>query len=363
MRNLFMIQTLYWTLRLSECGSTIDPWIEFKERFGKTYPSASEEHKRKTIFLNNLNKIVRFNEANRRTYELGLNELADLTSKEIPKGLTPYRKAPNFIGWRVLDQTPTVKFEATGVKLPNHVDWRDKGVVTPVKNQHNCLACYSFVAVDAIEIQYFMKTGKQIPLSQQQIIDCSRPEGNLGCKGGMVDWAYKYILKAGGVEKHEDYPFVLKKQECEFNASKIAVSLTNYGEIKNGSEVSLQEAVAFFGPISASISTDFAWNYYTGGIYDNPDCSTNVDHAILVVGYGTENNTDYWLVKNSYGESFGDKGYIKMARNKKNQCAIASYANFPIIGRWKPFSPKKEPNGRNETKRSSGRRMTSSRYN
>uniref|UniRef100_A0A0A9X4Z5 Cathepsin S n=1 Tax=Lygus hesperus TaxID=30085 RepID=A0A0A9X4Z5_LYGHE len=346
--DVIVIQALYWTLTYTGCrGShTADPWYEFKEKFGKTYATQSEEHKRKHIFFENLRKINHYNDRNKgagRTFELGVNELADLTANELPKGLRPYDSSPFYHGWRGLGGLP-IQFEATGVKLPDHVDWREKGVVTPVKHQHNCLACYSFVAVDAMESQYFLKTGKHISLSQQQIIDCSKLEGNLGCKGGMVDWAYKYILRAKGVEKYEDYPFVLKKSKCTFNSSKIAMSITNYGEIKNGSEVSLQEAIAFYGPISASIaSNDFAWNYYTDGVYDNPDCPTEVDHAVLVVGYGTEDDIDYWLVKSSYGESFGDRGYIKMARNKGNQCAIASYANFPILGKWKQFSPKKEP--------------------
>ncbi|KAF6209694.1 hypothetical protein GE061_015443 [Apolygus lucorum] len=321
--------------------SNDDLWESFKRDHNKQYDTPEIEATRRAIFFDNKRKIDEHNvlyERGEISFKLGINPLADVTLDEIPnKGI----KLPDepFTLFSVSQGGP-IQFEATGAKLPETVDWREKGILSPIKAQYNCLACWAFAATDAIESQYALKYGKHLLLSQQQLVDCSQDEGNLGCQGGMVDWAYKYIMRVGGLEQDSDYPYQIEDDKCTFNASKIAASITNYGEIKNGSEVSLQEAVAFYGPVSVCIdSSSFQWNYYTEGIFDYPYCTTDVDHAVVVVGYGTENGTDYWLVKNSYGETFGQKGFIKMARNKGNQCAIASYGNFPIVGDWKPFSP------------------------
>ncbi|CAB0021060.1 unnamed protein product [Nesidiocoris tenuis] len=302
----------------------------------RIYESPEAEAFRRGVFFENKRKIDEHNalyEKGLVSYKLGLKPFADKELHEITK-----KGSGQLIGdFGVFGAFPTkakqsLKFEATGDKLPDHVDWREKGIVSPVKAQYSCLACWAFAATDALESQYAMKYGKHVLLSQQQFVDCSRPEGNLGCQGGMVDWAYQYMMRTGGVMLDSDYPYNVEEGVCQFDEKKIVASISNYGEIKNGSEISLQEAVAKFGPISVSIDSSlFEWNYYTTGVFDSPYCSTDVDHAVLVVGYGTENGTDYWLVKNSYGNTYGDHGYIKMARNKNNLCAIANYANFPII--------------------------------
>ncbi|CAB0021061.1 unnamed protein product [Nesidiocoris tenuis] len=314
-----------------------------KREFKKEYATPEEEAQRRGIFLNNKRHIDEHNKLyddGLKSYELSLNHFADQTLDEIVSKRRLLKKERIDLGARTLNKDQPIQFESSGKTLPESVDWRKSGIVSPIKSQGDCLACYAVVAAEAIEAQYARIHGQQILFSAQQIVDCSSPEGNFGCHGGMVDWSYQYVMRAGGLMSESDYPYTAEDNVCAFNKSNVAVSITNYVEIKNGSEIALQEAVADYGPVSVSIDTgSFDWYYFTGtGIFDHPDCFAEVNHGVLVVGYGSDNGTDYWIVKNSYGYSFGDEGYIKMSRNKNNQCSIASYANFPVIGQWKRVS-------------------------
>ncbi|CAO3644645.1 unnamed protein product [Cunninghamella echinulata] len=231
--------------------------------------------------------------------------------------------------------------------LPKVVDWREKGYVTPVKDQGQCGASYAFAAISALEGAHFSKTGKLVSLSEQQIIDCSGPNGNNGCgggggvpsadtkmnDGGEPDQVFAYIKMNGGVQDEASYPYTAEDGDCNFSKNNIAATLTGFVDIPSMSEEDLQRAIAKVGPIAAGIDASLAsFQDYTGGIYHDTSCSTTMlDHHVTIVGYNLEDEANpYYIIKNSWGTGWGESGYMKMAANK-NTCGIATEASYPTF--------------------------------
>ncbi|CAH6920503.1 Ctss [Phodopus roborovskii] len=219
-------------------------------------------------------------------------------------------------------------------KLPDSMDWREKGCVTEVKYQGSCGSCWAFSAVGALEAQLKLKTGKLVSLSAQNLVDCSTEEkyGNKGCGGGYMTQAFQYIIDNGGIDSDASYPYKAMDEKCHYDSKSRAATCSRYMELPFGDEEALKEAVANKGPVSVAIDASHpSFFLYKSGIYDDPSCTENVNHGVLVVGYGSLDGKDYWLVKNSWGLHFGDQGYIRMSRNNKNHCGIASYCSYPEI--------------------------------
>ena len=215
--------------------------------------------------------------------------------------------------------------------LPRSVDWRTKGVVTPVKNQGQCGSCWAFSATGSMEAQHALAKNKLLNFSESQIVDCDSADA--GCGGGFMDDAFKYVISAGGIESEKAYPYLPEDEKCTFNASRIVAHFKGYQDVKGGEE-GLKQAVAQVGPVSVAIdASGMDFQLYKKGVYYSPSCSpTFLDHGVLVVGYGTtKNGTDYWVVKNSWGSSWGDNGYILMSRNRNNNCGIATEPSYPTI--------------------------------
>ncbi|UYV70826.1 CTSL [Cordylochernes scorpioides] len=302
-------------------------WNSFKETFHKTYPR-HEELLRRTVFEYNLRKVVGHNVAHDlglKSFRLGLNEYADLTSHEVSRYLNGY------LGLR--NRTRDLYVPPQDLSPPDTVDWRTKGYVTPVKNQGQCGSCWAFSTTGSLEGQHFHKTGKLVSLSEQNLVDCSGPEGNNGCEGGLMDQAFEYVIKNSGIDTENSYPYEAEDDKCRYKKNSVGATCTGFKDIPSGDENALLQAVSTVGPISVAIdASQESFQLYSGGVYEEPNCSsTFLDHGVLVVGYGTENGKDYWLVKNSWGESWGENGYIKMSRNKNNQCGIATDASYPIV--------------------------------
>ena len=218
--------------------------------------------------------------------------------------------------------------------LPEEIDWTKKGMVTSVKKQNGCGSCYAFSAVASIEGQHALKTGKLIELSAQNIIDCSKPEGNHGCHGGNMDKAFKMVIKNNGIDTEKSYPYEAIDGECRQSQKNktIGATIHSYVDIQSGDEHALQSAVTKIGPISVAIDATGNFWLYKSGIYDNEDCSsTKLDHGVTVVGYGELNGKQYWKIKNSWGKVWGINGYGFMSRNKNNQCGIATNASYPVV--------------------------------
>lgn len=305
-------------------------WGKYKKSFEKNYKTEVIEFARRMIWERNLQEINRHNsesDMGYHSYRLGLNEYSDMMTHEFNKVMNGLRLT------RYHMQNASVEFvDENTDDLPKEIDWRKEGYVTKVKNQKSCGSCWAFSATGSLEGQYFKKTGKLVALSEQDLMDCSSNCGSGGCDGGLMDDAFKCMKAEGGIESEKDYPYEARDDICRFNRKKVVTSLTDYVDIKH-SEKALQKAVATIGPISIAIdASGVKFHQYKDGVYENPDCSSVIlDHGVLLVGYGTENGKDYWLVKNSWGKKWGINGYIKMVRNKKNMCGVATLASYPVL--------------------------------
>ncbi|NXU49816.1 CATS protein, partial [Turnix velox] len=303
-------------------------WEIWKKTYSKKYQHEAEERVRRVTWERNLRLVTLHNleqSLGLHSFQLGMNHLADMTREEVAALLTGLHVSPG------LKHSPTYQPRA-GREVPDTMDWRDKGCVTEVKNQGACGSCWAFSAVGALEAQVKLKTGQLVSLSTQNLVDCSSMYGNKGCSGGFMTNAFQYIIDNQGIESEEAYPYTAHNGTCHYNASARAATCSGFVELPQADEGALKVAVANIGPISVAIdATQPTFFLYRSGVYDDPQCTQEVNHAVLVIGYGTLNEKDYWLVKNSWGVTFGDKGYIRMARNHRNHCGIASYASYPVL--------------------------------
>nr|ACO14903.1 Cathepsin L precursor [Caligus clemensi] len=310
----------------------LSDWESWKLMHGKTYSSSIEEKLRLKIYMENSLKISRHNSEalnGIHPYYMKMNHYGDLLHHEFVAMVNGYQyanKTASLGGTYIPNKN---------IQLPTHVDWREEGAVTPVKNQGQCGSCWSFSATGALEGQDFRKTGKLISLSEQNLVDCSRKFGNNGCEGGLMDFAFTYIRDNKGIDTEASYPYEGIDGHCHYNPKNKGGSDIGFVDIKKGSEKDLKKAVAGVGPISVAIdASHMSFQFYSHGVYVESKCSSEeLDHGVLVVGFGTDSvsGEDYWLVKNSWSEKWGDQGYIKMARNKENMCGIASSASYPVV--------------------------------
>ncbi|XP_073489423.1 procathepsin L-like [Aquarana catesbeiana] len=310
-----------------------ETWNLFTSLFNKKYQK-DDGTWRRLVFEDNFRKIIKHNmeaAAGKHTYTLGMNHFGDMTTEEIKQLMTGYKFNQNMT--RGATFLPPNNFEA-----PKQVDWREKGYVTPVKDQRDCGSCWAFSATGALEGQHFRKTGKLVSLSEQNLVDCSTAEGNLGCYGGLMKYAFQYVFDNDGIDSEESYPYTAKdEQDCKYDPANKAATDTGFMKIASGDEKALKKAVASVGPISVGIDSNHeSFHFYKEGIYYDPECSSKkLDHGVLVVGYGFEgedvDGKKYWIVKNSWAESWGNKGYIYIARDKDNHCGIATDASYPLV--------------------------------
>ncbi len=218
---------------------------------------------------------------------------------------------------------------------PKSVDWREKGAVTPVKNQQSCGSCWSHASTEATESAYFIKTGTLPILSVQELVDCSNSYGNHGCNGGMTDRAFTFIHD-NGITTESAYPYTATSSRGSCQPFTPYTYISDCKHVPSN-ELQLTYAVSH-QPVTVAIEADSrSFQLYTEGVYNDPSCGTNIDHAVLAIGYSTDSSgQDYWTVRNSWGTDWGLDGYILIARNSVatstvGQCAIATYAVYPIV--------------------------------
>jgi len=221
--------------------------------------------------------------------------------------------------------------------LPDFFDWREAGVVTPVKDQGKCGSCWTFSTIGALEAHWALYTGAPSPLlSEQQLVDCAGDYNNFGCSGGLPSQAFEYIKDAKGIQTEVDYPYKAANGTCHFDANKVAATV-NYGSanISQGDEQALLEALVNVGPVSIAFQVTADFKDYAGGVYVGETCKATpetVNHAVLAVGYGYDKHSklDYWIVKNSWTNAWGEEGYFRIKRGV-NMCGLAVCASYPQI--------------------------------
>ena len=218
----------------------------------------------------------------------------------------------------------------------NSLDRRQKNAVTPVGNEGQCGACWAFSSTDTIEGAHAIATGKLVAVSQQQLMDCSVAQGNQGCNGGLMDYAFTYVISNHGITTEADYPYTATgPNTCQTGKqAHHAVTISGFADVPKNQEAQLTAAVTR-QPVSIAIdATQSSFQYYKSGVYMEPACGTQICHALTIVGYNTTaSKEDYWIVKNMWGTSWGMDGYILMARHvgAAGLCGINMIPSYPIV--------------------------------
>ena len=299
---------------------------QFISKYNKLYSNEKEYIYRYNIFQKNLNKIQEHNIYN--NWKMDINEYTDLTQRE-------FKKKFNF---KLIDNTNKYLLNHQKIyssNTPNEIDWVKEGAVTPIKNQGQCGSCWSFATTGSIEGAYFIKNGKLLNLSEQQLVDCSGPFGNYGCNGGLYDYAYNYV-KQYGLCLESQYPYKAKTNRCRRIKCNIATKISSFVDVAQNDENALLVAVSMT-PVAIAIEADESvFQFYSNGVMDSLSCGKNLDHAVLVVGYGELNGKKYWKVKNSWGTSWGMNGYILLGRNVNGSdtsgiCGLATMPSYPVL--------------------------------
>ncbi|XP_020790023.2 cathepsin S, ortholog 1 [Boleophthalmus pectinirostris] len=305
-------------------------WKEWRIKHEKVYDNKTEVSFRRALWEKNVVRIWKHNQeaaSGKHSFTLGLNHLADMTADEVNhklNGLKPEK----------LNTVRNVTLKSlSDLNIPQTVDWREHGLVSSVQNQGLCGSCWAFSALGALEGQMSKQTGVLVQLSPQNLVDCSVMDGNHGCKGGYISKSYSYIIRNQGIDSEQFYPYEHQNGLCRYSVKGKAGHCSNFHILPRGDEKMLASVVANVGPVAVAVNAMLpSFHLYRGGVYSDPKCNPNaINHAVLVVGYGTEKGEDYWLVKNSWGATWGEGGFIRMARNKKNACGIATFAVYPTI--------------------------------
>jgi len=288
-------------------------FMAYVSEYGKSYGTVAEFMFRKEQFITRHNEIEAFNADTNNTHTVGHNMFSDKTYAEMKK----------LNGYTQVEQSNVAQFDETD--LADSIDWRSKGAVTPVKNQGQCGSCWAFSTTGAVEGADFNKTGTLKSFSEQQLVACSTQ--NNGCNGGLMDYAFQYI-KTNPLELEASYPYTSgagRRGTCSYSKSKGVGTVSGFQDVSQGS-LSQMKAALGKGPVSVAIEADqMAFQAYTSGVITT-GCGSQLDHGVLAVGYGTLSGQEFILVKNSWGASWGDQGYVRIA---PTQCGILNAASQP----------------------------------
>merc|ERR1711934_3246 len=285
-------------------------WFDHIDENSLSYGTKEEYEFRKSIFKTTYAEVQAHNSLN-MSHKLTTNFMSTWT-KEERKRLNGYQASDRVKAPVMLDES----------NLGDGKNWVDDGAVTKVKNQGQCGSCWSFSTTGSMEGAHFLTSGNLVSLSEQQLVDCDRKHDN-GCNGGLMDYAFEYT-KTNPLQTEDSYPYEAKRKTCTYEKSEGVVSASDYHDVAN-SEAQLKAAINKT-PVSVAIVADqSSFQLYHGGVITH-GCGTRLDHGVLAVGWGTLDDEEYILVKNSWGPSWGDHGYVRIA---PNQCGITHAASYP----------------------------------
>jgi C1A family cysteine protease len=304
-------------------------WKEFgnfMDRFKKRYTNIDEMRNRFQIFRENLRGIVLHNSNFNNSFTMGVNQFTDLTPEEFRMYYISGMQDAAMLG-----SYGCKAFSSSASTAPSSIDWRAKGAVTSVKDQGQCGSCWTFSSTGSSEGAWAISTGKLVDLSEQQLVDCATgiSYGSHGCNGGQMEGADKYLIQNGQCSL-ASYPYTATDGTCK-SCTPVA-HFSSCSDVKPNDQVSLKGAVAQ-QPVSVAIEADTRYfQSYKSGILTDSACGTKLDHGVLTVGYGTEGSQKYWIVKNSWGATWGENGYVRIARsdstNDAGVCGIAIQPSF-----------------------------------
>jgi C1A family cysteine protease len=315
-----------------------DDWHTFSsflEKFHKKYDSFQELERRFSIFRQNVNTIILHNLNANKNFTMAINSFTDLTPDEFKETYLHQGKKLDTSSYGCKTFVPNVT--SVTLSVPDSLDWREKGAVTSVKNQGQCGSCWAFSSTGAIEGAWAIAKGPLVDLSEQQLVDCATGVryGSHGCSGGQMDGAFQYVITNGQCSL-ASYPYISAEgKEGTCHTCSAVARISTCFDVQPKNQASLKVAVSQ-QPVSIAIEADTRYfQFYSSGVLTSSDCGTNLDHGVLIVGYGVENTIPYWLVKNSWGDTWGEKGYVKIARsdstNDAGVCGIAMMPSFPKV--------------------------------
>jgi len=282
----------------------------FVHKFSKGYSVELPEYwRRKKIYENRIEKIKQHNNDVSNTWRMGVNEFADWTDEDL-KSLRGLKSG--LLSHNVDGEVP--KLDGP---LADSLNWCEKGACTPVKNQRSCGSCWSFAGTASIESDIFVETGKLPILSPQEFVDCApNPNhcgGTGGCEGSTADLLFNYSVHSRGIALEKDYQYTGRDGSCRISTTKIAAKIKGFTVVKSNDADALMAAVNK-QPIAVNVAAS-SWSFYSGGIVSFKKNALVLDHVVQLVGYGSENGKDYWLVRNSWGPNWGENGFIRLERS------------------------------------------------
>eukprot|EP01103_Thecamoeba_quadrilineata_P017904 TRINITY_DN6554_c0_g1_i1.p1 TRINITY_DN6554_c0_g1~~TRINITY_DN6554_c0_g1_i1.p1 ORF type:complete len:379 (+),score=61.64 TRINITY_DN6554_c0_g1_i1:60-1196(+) len=306
---------------------------DYVQEYRRNYPTPAEELFRKEVFEARLNVIRKHNADPSFSWKRGVNEFSDWTEEEFRR-LLGYNKVLGYATKSKSSSSNTGKV-VPNPNQPSSIDWRDNGIITPVKNQGQCGSCWSFAAAESVESYWALQTGQLQELSEQQILDCTyNPDqcgGSGGCNGGTFELAWKSIANMSGLAAEWTYPYVSywgnNNDNCPYNATlnPPQAVLSGYQDVTPNNYEATMNALTM-GPLAIALDAS-TWSDYEEGVFNgcnqtNPD----IDHGVQLVGYGHDGKYgDYWLVKNSWAPTWGEEGYIRLARSSETECGTDLY--------------------------------------